>query len=145
MTVLSHMYTHTVRSDLRRPRELLGLARLLSHVSATFLLFFCTTPLQRSQKTLAKVPDAVTIQPAASRGSQSIFYCKIPLLFCTYSILLFVLCTLTLLRTAKAYYLQSVLSRYDCTKISSTVQGQYNGASVLNYFAKNLFGRCAAV
>ena len=27
----------------------LGLARLLSHVSATFLLFFCTTPLQLSQ------------------------------------------------------------------------------------------------
>ena len=31
------------------PSARLGLARLLSHVSATFLLFFCTTPLQLSQ------------------------------------------------------------------------------------------------
>ena len=123
-------------------------------------LFFCSFAQHHCnfRKTLAKVPDAVgTVQPAG-RGSQ-----YFTVLFCTYSILLFVLCTLTLLRTAKAYYLQSVLSRYDCTKISSTVQGQYNGASVLNYFAtkslrplrgrikvlnyfaKNLSGRCAAV
>ena len=107
-------------------------------------LFFCSFAQHHCnfRKTLAKVPDAVTVQPAGVHTQY--FYCKIPLLY-LYSILLFVLCTLTLLRTAKAYYLQSVLSRYDCTKISSTVQGQYNGASVLNYFAKNLFGRCAAV
>ena len=105
-------------------------------------LFFCSFAQHHCnfRKTLAKVPDAVTVQPA---GVHNIFTVKFLYFICTYSILLFVL--YTVLRTAKAYYLQSVLSRYDCTKISSTVQGQYNGASVLNYFAKNLFGRCAAV
>ena len=114
---VGQLRTHAL--DACRPD--LGLARLLSHVSATFLLFFCTTPLQLSQNS-HKSSDAVTDN---QQGFTIFLLYKILYFICTYSILLFVL--YSVLRTAKAYYLQSVLSRHDCTKIVDCPGAVYKG------------------
>ena len=112
-------------------------------------LFFCSFAQHHCnfRKTLAKVPDAVTVQPA-SRGSQY-FYCKVPLLWFVlfnsifYS-LYFVLWLYSELpkRIICNLYCRGtiVLKSRRLSRGSITVHRCF-----LNYFAKNLFGRCAAV